>query len=180
MRQICKFCKSEIDGDCYKCPVCREWLHPFRLRKDNPLLKRTLYLVLFFLVIMFVPRLIATKYLSDRFTYKEFQSAEKHGLKIVSHKVRKEKEKIVILGELKNEGLDSFSSLEVEADFYDKKNNLINIESGHLSGGLEPGKTRPFQVINCCGKDNLNDGFVEFDHYELMIVNGTIKQVKHD
>lgn len=180
MRQICKFCKSEIDGDCYKCPVCREWLHPFRLRKDNPLLKRTLFLLLFFLVIMFMPRFIASKYLLDQFTMKEFQSAEKHGLKIVWHKLNDKRTQKIIFGELKNEGSDSFSSVDIESYFYDKSNNFIKIENTFLTGNIKPGEKRLFQIkyLCDCGKDSQVPD--SFNRYELKIVDGRINSSKNE
>lgn len=115
MKQVCKFCKSEIDSECYVCPICRQWLHPFRLKKGNPLLKGYIIFVVFFLCVIYVPRFFASKYLPDRFTIKEFQSAEVHRLKIISHKMRNDKNQMIILGELKNEGTDTFSLIEIEA-----------------------------------------------------------------
>lgn len=177
MKQICKFCKSEIDEDCYKCPVCKEWTHPFRLRRDNPLLKRYVLIALLLFSFLYAPKLIFNKLHVDnlkKYEIKHFKSAEEHQLKILWSKPSGLKFHDKIFAEVKNDGRDTFSSLNVAAYFYDKSNNLIKVEEEYLSNILKAGEKKVFQVnyICSCGKDeNIPK---TFDHYELKIEGGMI------
>lgn len=51
MKQDYVYCKSEIDSECYVCPVCRKWIHPFRLKKNNPIMKMIIGFTLLYVVI---------------------------------------------------------------------------------------------------------------------------------
>jgi hypothetical protein len=180
MKQICKFCKSEIDSECYVCPVCRQWLHPFRLKKDNPLLKKIIFFVLVFSAVIYLPRIIAVHYLEDRFISKEFQTAEKHNLVIVSQSTQKYKNRIIILGQIKNNGNDSFSSLTVEAELLDKNKKFIGLESGIVDGSLSPGETRSFKIVGCCEAEDVDNSLKELDSIKIRIVSGYLKKLNKE
>ncbi|MBC7540376.1 MAG: hypothetical protein H7281_16250 [Bacteriovorax sp.] len=122
---------------------------------------------------IYLPKFFSTKFLLEN-SIKTFKSAETHRLKIISHKMKKDKDQMIILGEVKNEGTDSFSSIEIDAELYDSKKELIKIESGRISGNIRPGETRHFQVINCFEKGNSKNEIDSIDTYKLIIVNGYI------
>lgn len=165
--QLCEFCKSEISSDCYVCPVCKRSVNIYRFRKDNPYLKRFLILIFLFLFFTFVPRIIGESYFRGKYG---FNGAVSHKLEVVSHKLIKTHEEVYILGEIKNNGKETFSYIEMEADLYDKKSNLIDVERDSIFGGFKPGETRAFKIVRCCKKDGIELG--EFDRYEIKIVNG--------
>lgn len=172
MKQTCKYCKSEIDADCLVCPVCRQWLNIFSIKKENPLFKIALVAVMLMFCFGILPKIIFSKYFNTTFNLKQFQSSEVHHLKIVSHQVKKMNDRLIVIGELKNEGQDTFSSLVVEVSFYDQNNGLLDVETGYISGITKPGELRPFKIERCCEKDGLSINILEYDHYNLKIVNG--------
>lgn len=179
MKQTCKFCKSEIDGECYKCPVCREWLHPFKFSKNNPYLQRYLLILTVALTVIIVPRYIETLFLSKRIEFKNFQSPEAHRLKILWSKVGNEGNQKIVLGELENEGTNTFTSIDIEVYFYDKDKNLLKIGNAYITGNIKPGQVRLFQVLHVCECNIDAKVFNGFDSYEIKIVNGYINQSKN-
>lgn len=175
MKQICKFCKTEIDSDCYICPNCKQWLHPFRFKKNNPLIKRIILFILVFCIVFYLPRVIAVKYFEDKIMLKEFQTAAIHKLVIVSKDTKKIKNKIIILGQIKNEGTDSFSSLSIEAELFNKDRKIIGLETGSLEG-INPGETRSFKIVGCCEVEDVDNGLRELDSVKINIVSGYLKR----
>lgn len=172
MKQACVYCKSEIDSECYVCPVCRKWIQPFRLKKNNPIMKIMIGFTLLYVVIFGVQKFIFNHYFLEKFNLKEFKSAELSGLEIISQRIEKANGGTYIIGEVKNTGTDSFSSLQVEASMYDKDEKLVDVESNHIMGNVKPGDVRGFKIARCCVKDNESVGLGEFDKFKLVIVNG--------
>lgn len=108
------------------------------------------------------------------FEIKTFSDAQTHKLKIIGSKEMGPRDNRYIVGEVKNEGNDTFTSLTVESEFFDKEKNLIRIGQAYISGTIGPNEKRGFQISNDCQAKS--DGV--YDKYKLRIVDGILKHRK--
>jgi hypothetical protein len=165
--KICKYCQSAVDIKCKKCPVCKEWIS----YKSNP----GIYSIIIGIGVLFFFSFYSDKNIKStakKYESQEFQSAEYHHLKILwNNPQNNEGSEKYIIGELKNEGKDTFSSISVEASFYDKDKNLIKIGSAYLTGNISPGSTKKFEITYSCGQCDIKK---MYDSYELEIIDGSM------
>lgn len=70
--------------------------------------------------------------LTKKFLPKEY--SDESGLKVQSHKVNKGKRNIDILGQIKNTGSETWQSVKVEAEYFDKQNTFVDTKSDYISG----------------------------------------------
>jgi hypothetical protein len=71
-----------------------------------------------------------------------------------------------IIGEIRNEGEESFGSFSVEANLYDKAGKLVDTGSDFMVGKFAKGETRSFKVTFGCGKHQLPR---EYDRFAVRI-----------
>lgn len=170
MPKKCKYCMSEIDSECSKCPVCKEWQNKYK----NPNVITIVVAILVFLAISIISKYTINKTLKG-INARYFQSADTHNLQIVWHKTFTEKSNKYIIGEVKNNGLDTFENLEIGAEFYDDKNELIKLGSSYISQKLVPGSSRKFQLFykntDCQGE---SEKIKDFHSYKLAIDGGRL------
>ena len=168
----CQYCKSEINENSLKCPKCGEWLNQSLFKSQ-----KTTYLIL-------LGAISAMVYFTDdrpippkkqepvKVEVPKFVSADHHQLKFVWHKVENlEGNEKYIIGEIKNDGEDSFASLALQASFYDNDKNLIKLGQTNINSKIGPGETKKFEITYSCGSCDIKKIFATYD---LEVLNGNI------
>lgn len=174
MNQICPYCKSEINSDCYACPVCKKSLNIFRLRKDNPYLKIMIGVLFLYLVLGVGTKIILKNYFMKDFNYEAFAEKDAHNIQILSQEIKRSENEVFIIGEIKNNGKRSYSFISLEASLYDNAGKLLDVENGYIDGVIKPNEVRSFKISRCCVKDNIDIGLGEFATYKIRVSNGSI------
>ena len=107
--------------------------------------------------------------LEERFpSFVEFD--ENSGLIILSHESRRYDNKLILLGQIKNNGQETWSNIHIEVDLFNSKNAFVDQCSDLIWGDIRPEQTRNFKVT--CGECD-DDPPVEFETYEIKILDAT-------
>ncbi len=168
----CPACDGAITKGVTKCKHCRHRL------SRNPL-KDTDFVsfVLSFAVVMIIIR--GTVYFTfPSFEYtepKKFSRNDKQ-IEVVEHRLQKEKDNLKILGNIKNNGPDTWSGISIEVHLYNKEDQLVDIIKSYVSGNISPGETRPFKATNKCGDEEA----ISFHEYKVFIKDAFHEQVQTD
>ena len=104
-------------------------------------------------------------------SYKEFSSEA--GIIITSHKERKVTNSVDILGVLENQGEDTWGSINIEVELFDKEGNFVDECSEYISGNILPGEKQNFKV-SCrrCEKNPLP----EYKKYTIKVKDAHYKR----
>lgn len=90
-------------------------------------------------------------------------SSDKSGLIVENYKVSDKKDPVKILGSVKNNGEKIWNHIQVQAKFYDKNNQLIDLKTTKLLTVLRPGKSADFKIANEFKDEVLNYETVTLD-----------------
>lgn len=96
-------------------------------------------------------------------------------LSIKSHRPQRLEGNSAFLGQVANEGTDTWSYVQIAVELFDKGGQFIDKCSSHLEGSIVPGETRNFKVScqNCA-----NNPMTAYDKYTVDIVEATITPQK--
>jgi len=91
-------------------------------------------------------------------------------LSIKSHRPQRPEANSAFVGEVANEGTDTWSYVQISVELFDKGGQFIDKCSSHLEGSIGPGETRNFKVTcpNCA-----NNPMPAYDRYTIEIVEAT-------
>ena len=93
---------------------------------------------------------------------------ENSGLVIQSHESQRLKNKLIILGKVKNNGKESWEHINIEVELFDSDKAFVDQCSTYISSTIKTNQTRNFKVT--CGGCN-NEPLVDFSTYEINIVD---------
>jgi len=93
---------------------------------------------------------------------------ENSGLVIQSHKSQRFDNKLIILGQVKNNGPEKWEHIRIEVELFDSDKNFVDQCSNFISGTMKTNQTRNFKIT--CGGCN-NEPLVEFSTYGINIVD---------
>lgn len=92
------------------------------------------------------------------------------GLEIVEHRQRQEENRPVFLGQLANNGEDTWQSITVKVDLFDAEGTFLDQCENYIRGHLAPGGTTYFKVdCSRCAPSTIT----EFTRYEINITDAS-------
>lgn len=105
--------------------------------------------------------------------YKEYD--QDAGLVVVSHKERRVGKSVDILGVIENQGNDTWGSINIEVELFDKKGGFVDECSEYIQGSIKPGEKQNFKV-SCrrCDKNPLP----KYEKYTIAVKNAYFKRSK--
>ena len=89
------------------------------------------------------------------------------GLVIKNHRPQPLEQGAAFLGTVENNGKDTWESISIVAELFDKDGQFVDKCSSYESGGIAPGQSRNFKVS--CGGCRDSTG-TAYDHYTIAIV----------
>lgn len=147
MEKQCPMCKELVHHEAKKCKHCHHLL------KTN--WAQWVGVVVFFSIFVVIIFLDAPP--------SRTLSSEKNGLIVENYKVSDKKDPVKILGTVKNNGQQNWNHIQVQAKFYDKNNQLVDLKTTKLVTVLRPGKTADFKIANEFKDEVLNYETVTLD-----------------
>jgi len=157
--RTCPFCKQDIPLDAVKCHYCREWVNR-RYQFKRILIWAAPALVVWVGMMVFFP------YLMERFAFLEREYWQyPEAIRIVSHHPSYDEEgRPCVLGTIKNVSAIPWRSVTVQADYFDRSNNLVDSDNAYSLETLAPGQERNFKIV--FGKKQRG---AEYHHYRVHI-----------
>lgn len=102
---------------------------------------------------------------SPNFGFKQFGPAA--GLTIKEHRPQQAQANSAFLGSIQNAGKDSWQSVGLLVELFDKEGTFVDKCSGHLDGSIGPGETRNFKVS--CAECRASSQPLVYDRYTIKI-----------
>jgi hypothetical protein len=97
-------------------------------------------------------------------------------LSIRSHRPKAPGAANAFIGEVANDGTDSWDYVQLVVELFDKEGNFVGKCTDNLDGRIGPGQVRNFEV-SC---SNCRDSAVPaYDRYTIEIVDANFEQVSH-
>lgn len=165
MEKKCPMCAEMVKHEAKKCKFCGHLFGMWSLTYV-----RILYIVVFASILGF--HFFSKKSIDDRFIFKNF-SSKNSGLTVDSYKIVQKRPILKILGSVKNNGVDSWKFVEVEAKFYDKDNKLVDMTTSRNLPLLKPGESADFKIDGCCGG---KESPIVFDYVKLKVSDASYVQ----
>lgn len=147
MEKKCPMCAEMVNHEAKKCKHCHHMLQPNW--------KQWGVLAVFIFVFITVIFLDAPQMRT--------LSSEKSGLIVENYKISDKKDPVKILGSVKNNGQKVWNHIQVQAKFYDKNNQLVDLKTTKLLTVLRPGKSADFKIANEFKDEVLNYETVTLD-----------------
>ena len=96
------------------------------------------------------------------------------GLSIKEHRPQRAQANSAFLGTIVNNGQDTWESVEVLAELFDKEGTFVDKCSSYMDGSISPGQTRNFKV-SCSGCRDDSQPMV-YDRYTIAIVDASFSR----
>ena len=103
---------------------------------------------------------------SGEWGYKKYKTDS--GLTIKDQRPQKQAQNTSFIGTIQNEGKDTWESVQIVAELFDKDGQFVDKCSSYESGRIAPGQNRNFKVS--CGGCR-DESVAPYDHYTVSIVD---------
>jgi len=165
----CRQCKEFVKADAVKCRYCMSILVSFYSLK-NPVLKASVIGFAIWLVGFILVMSIAQRFEPKKVTPKEF-NFQTSGLVVSNDKLTQRGPTVGIVAELKNNGQDKWSSVDIKAKLLKKDGSVADLLEKSVYN-IRPGEIKYFKLTSCCGDKS---DPIEFEKYEIFIQDAIYK-----
>lgn len=159
MEKQCPQCAEFVKEEARKCRYCQ---HTFGYNRYQ---SYVIALLLFFIIFLLYSE---NKLRHAKTYYKDFD-VKTSGLVVENFTITKNP-KLKILGQIKNNGADTWKYISVQAKFYDKNGKVVDLVDTHSSAPLKPGDVNDFKIDRNCSNNKEN---IAFDNVTLSVTSAS-------